>query len=133
MVSSFDFRLLIAATSQVPVGAATGAEEELVGADDRSVPAGAAAAAAAAAAATAATVSHEHKGAQSETSLHMRWAPIIVAPEHWLSKTCVQGRLVSQIWLASVQPPQWAVVPHVYLLHLSGGESGIPSAVAIRE
>ena len=126
MVSSFDFRLLIAATSQVPVGAATGAEEELVGADDRSVPAGAAAAA-------AATVSHEHKGAQSETSLHMRWAPIIVAPEHWLSKTCVQGRLVSQIWLASVQPPQWAVVPHVYLLHLSGGESGIPSAVAIRE
>ena len=132
MVSSLFFRLLIATTSQVPVGAATGAEEELVGADDRSVPAGAAAAAAAAA---SATVSHEHKGAQSETSLHMRWAPMIVAVDglHWLSKPTVQGRLGSQIWLAIVQPPQWAVVPHVYLLHLSGGKSGIPSAVAIRE
>jgi hypothetical protein len=82
---------------------------------------------AAAAAAASATVSHEQKGAQEETSLHMRWAPMSVAPtvpEHWLSKAVVQGRLAWQIWLASVQPPQWAVVPHVYLLHLSGGEAG---------
>tara|TARA_B100000795_G_scaffold219283_1_gene173549 strand:+ start:960 stop:1352 length:393 start_codon:yes stop_codon:yes gene_type:complete len=130
MVFSFDFRLLIAATSHVPVGAATGAEEELVGADDRSAPVGAGAAATA-----AATVSHEQRGAQSDFSLHMRWAPMIVAPvvpEHWLSKALVQGRLASQIWLAAVQPPQWAVVPHVYWLHLWGGR-GVLSAVAIRE
>lgn len=106
------------------MGAATGAEEP-DGADDRSWPAPGVMAAAAAAA--SATVSHEQKGAQEETSLHMRWAPMSVAPtvpEHWLSKAVVQGRLAWQIWLASVQPPQWAVVPHVYLLHLSGGKRG---------
>ena len=90
MDCSLDFRVLIAAVSQVPLGAGPGAE---AGADWVLLAPGA-----------ASTLSHVQLGEQEESSLHMRW-----------------GIWPSQMLLAAVQPPQWAVVLHVYLLHLFGG------------
>ena len=90
MDCSLDFRVLIAAVSQVPLGAGRGAED---GADWVLLAPGA-----------ASTLSHVQLGEQEESSLHMRW-----------------GIWPSQMLLAAVQPPQWAVVLHVYLLHLFGG------------
>lgn len=86
MDCSLDFRVLIAAVSQVPLGAGPGAED---GADWVLLAVGA-----------ASTLSHVQEGEQEESSLHMRW-----------------GCWPSQMSLAAVQPPQWATVPHVYLLH----------------
>ena len=95
MDCSLDFRVLIAAVSQVPLGAGPGAED---GADWVLLAPGA-----------ASTLSHVQLGEQEESSLHMRW-----------------GIWPSQMLLAAVQPPQWAVVLHVYLLHLCvGGEVGV--------
>ena len=93
MDCSLDFRVLIAAVSQVPLGAGPGAED---GADWVLLAVGA-----------ASTLSHVQEGEQEESSLHMRW-----------------GCWPSQMSLAAVQPPQWATVPHVYLLHLWGGGGG---------
>jgi hypothetical protein len=100
MDCSLDFRVLIAAVSQVPLGAGPGAED---GADWVLLAVGA-----------ASTLSHVQEGEQEESSLHMRW-----------------GCWPSQMSLAAVQPPQWATVPHVYLLHLWGGEVGGQSDDAI--
>ena len=101
MDCSLDFRVLIAAVSQVPLGAGRGAED---GADWVLLAPGA-----------ASTLSHVQLGEQEESSLHMRW-----------------GIWPSQMLLAAVQPPQWAVVLQVYLLHLcGGGEVGGQSDVAI--
>ena len=81
MDCSLDFRVLIAAVSQVPLGAGPGAED---GADWVLLAPGA-----------ASTLSHVQLGEQEESSLHMRW-----------------GIWPSQMLLAAVQPPQWAVVLH---------------------
>jgi len=62
-----------------------------------------------------------YSGEQEESPLHIRWGwarAVVPGAEQAVENVASQGRLAEQIELEALQPPQYAVVPHVYLLHL---------------